>query len=114
MAETETTYFPAYFVPSQKGTLLLMDENNHKYRIGYKNLDHTIATYTCVQRIAKKCPAKALLHIESSRIVKFKHNHCHSSNLLKDIARAEETRMIAAAVAVGCVSTKTASAKIKV
>jgi hypothetical protein len=77
MAATETADFPAYFVPSQKGTLLLMDENNHKYRIGYKNLDHTIATYTCVQRNAKKCPAKALLHIESIRIVKFKHNHCH-------------------------------------
>jgi hypothetical protein len=48
MAATETADFLAYFVPRQKGTLLLMDENNHKYRIGYNNLDRTIATYTCV------------------------------------------------------------------
>ena len=106
--------FPASFVLSRKGTPLLMDAHNHKYRIHYNNTDKTIATYRCIQRNALKCPATVNLKISTGRIIKFGHSHAHSSNLLKDIARAEEARLIAAAVTVGRVSTKTVSAKIKV
>ena len=106
--------FPASFVLSLKGTPLLMDEHNHKYRVHSNNTDNTIATYRCIQRNALKCPATANLKISTGRIIKFGHSHAHSTNLLKDIARAEEARLIAAAVTVGQVSTKTVSAKIKV
>jgi hypothetical protein len=106
--------FPASFALSRKGTPLLMDEHNHKYRIHSHNTDKTIATYRCIQRNALKCPATANLKISTGRIIKFGHSHAHSTNLLKDIARAEEARLIAAAVTVGRVSTKTVSAKIKV
>ena len=99
--------FPASFVLSRKGTPLLMDAHNHKYRIHSNNTDKTIATYRCIQRNAMKCPATANLKISTRRIVKFGHSHAHGSNLLKDIARAEEARLIAAAVTVGRVSTKT-------
>ena len=103
--------FPASFVPGRKGSPLLMDEHNHQYRIHSKTgPDSSIAFYRCVHRDFKKCPATASLNIASGRIIKFNHSHCHSSNLLKEIARAEETRMIAAAVAVGRISTKTMSA----
>jgi hypothetical protein len=106
--------FPASFVLSRKGTPLLMDAHNHKYRIHSKNTDKTIATYRCIQQNAMKCPATANLKISTGCILKFGHSHAHSSNLLKDITRAEEERLIAAAVTVGRVSTKTVSAKIKV
>jgi hypothetical protein len=84
-----------------------MDAHNHKYRIHSNNTDKTIATYRCIQRNAMKCPATANLKISTGRIVKCGHSHAHSSNLLKDIARAEEARLIAAAVTVGRVYTKT-------
>jgi hypothetical protein len=105
--------FPASFVLSRKGTPLLMDEHNHKYRI-HSNTDKTIATYRCIQRNALKCQATANLKNSTGRIIKFGHSHALSTNLLKDITRAEEARLIAAAVTVGRVSTKTVSAKIKV
>jgi hypothetical protein len=46
--------FPASFVLSRKGTPLLMDAHNHKYRIHSNNTDKTIATYRCIQRNAMK------------------------------------------------------------
>jgi hypothetical protein len=44
--------FPASFVLSRKGTPLLMDAHNHKYRIHSNNTDKTIAL---------KCPATSVL-----------------------------------------------------
>ena len=42
------TDFPASFTPSQKGTPLLVDQNNFRYRIHDKNVDGTVATYRFV------------------------------------------------------------------
>jgi len=113
MSSGDIADFPATFTPSQKGTPLLVDENNHKYRIHHKNIAGTIATYRCVLRNSKMCPATASLNLSTNRIVKYTYSHAHSSQLLKELARTEEKKLIAAAVAVGRFSTKTVCARIK-
>jgi len=51
-----------------------------------RKLDHHFASVSTTQ-----CPAKALLHIESSRIVKFKHNHLHSMMMRAPVRAGAET-----------------------
>jgi hypothetical protein len=103
----------ARFVPSQKGTMLLRDENNFNYRIHQKNTDDTKAYYKCVKKDSAKCPAMAVLHIASSQIVAIMHEHVHEPNILHETARTEKKRVIAAAALVGRVSTLEVMSKIK-
>jgi hypothetical protein len=103
----------ARFVPSQKGTMLLRDENNFNHRIHKKNMDGTKAYYKCVKKDSAKCLAMAVLHIASSKIVAVMHEHVHEPNILHKTARTEEKRMIAAASLVGLVSTVEVMSKIK-
>ncbi len=93
--------------------MLLRDENNFNYRIHKKNADGTKAFYMCVKKNSAKCPAKAVLHIASSKIVAVMHEHVHEPNILHETARTEEKRMIAAAALVGHVSTVEVMSKIK-
>lgn len=112
-AEPDLEDFPASFTPSQKGTLLLVDDDNYRYRIHEKNVDGTIGTYRCILRQSMMCPALAKLDLNKKRIVKFIHSHIHSSQLLLETARAQEKKMICAAAAVGSASTAVVAARIK-
>jgi hypothetical protein len=114
MAEPPDIFpYPAKFVPSQKGTQLLQDCENFTYRIHEKNIKNNTANYRCTKKIAAKCPAVAVLDLGSSQIVKILHHHSHTSNQLREVALQEERRMIAAATAVGRVSTVEILSKIK-
>jgi hypothetical protein len=103
----------ARWVDSQKGTSLLRDANNYNYRIHHNNTDGTKATYRCVKRNISKCPAIAVLHIPSSRIISVTHDHTHESDILLEAARNEEKKLITAAAMVGRISTVEVLSKIK-
>ncbi len=68
----------AKWVPGQKGTPLC-DNNNYSYRIHMKNKGGTKANYKCVKRDKAKCPAVAVLHSASSRILHIMHEHSHET-----------------------------------
>jgi glucan biosynthesis protein len=103
----------ANWVPGQKGTPLLRDNNNFTYRIHMKNKAGTKANYRCVKRYKAKCPAVAVLHIASSRIINIINKHSHEANILEESARNEEKKMIAAAAQVGRISNLEVMTKIK-
>jgi hypothetical protein len=103
----------ANWVTSQKGTPLLRDDNNFNYRIHMKNKEGTQANYRCVKRYKANCPAVAVLHIASSRILHILHEHSHEANILEETARQEEKKMIAAAAQVGRISNVEVLSKIK-
>jgi hypothetical protein len=67
----------ANWVPGQKGTTLLHDNNNFNYRIQMKNKAGTKANYRCFKRDKAKCPAVAVFHIASSRIINIINEHSH-------------------------------------
>jgi hypothetical protein len=79
----------ANWVPGQKGTLLIHDNNKFNYRIHMKNKAGTRANYRCVMSDKAKCPAVAVLHIASSRIINI---ISHEANILEETARSEEKR----------------------
>ncbi len=91
-------------MPGQKGTPLLCDNNNYSYRIHMKNKAGTQASYRCVKCDKAKCPAVAVLHVASSRIIHIMNENSHETNILEETARQEEKKMIAAAAQVGRIS----------
>ncbi len=78
-----------------------------------QSVNRTKAYYKCVKKDSAKCPAMAVLHIASSKIVAVMHEHVHEPNILHETARTEEKRMIAAAALVGRVSIVEVMSKIK-
>lgn len=101
------------WVPGQKGTPLLQDENMYLYRINKANKENTLKYYRCVKRAALKCPAVAVLSVNTSRLLRIVNNHSHQTDALVMTARTEEKRMIAAAATVGNVGTRQVLSQIK-
>jgi FLYWCH zinc finger domain len=104
----------AVFVPSQKGTQLLQDENNFLYRVNKANGDGSRVYYNCVKRFSLKCTATAVVLPEAGVIDKINNEHNHATSVLEKFAREEEKRMIQAAADVGTASTSQVLSQIKV
>jgi hypothetical protein len=101
------------FVPSQKGTQLLQDSDNFRYRINKYNSDGSRAWYYCVKRKLLKCPATAVFIPEEGVIEKILSEHNHGSSVLEKFARDKEKELIDAAALVGTVSTGKVLTEIK-
>jgi hypothetical protein len=86
--------------------------NNFTYRIHKKNVIKT-ASYRCTKKMSTKCPTIATLDLETNMIVKFHHAYMHTSNILREMAKQEERKMIQAAASVGRMSTVEILSKIK-
>ena len=69
------------YVPSQKGTQLLIDPDNFKYRKHKPNAAGNLVFYKCQKRFDKNvnCQATAVLNPESMEIVRVTNSHNHRS-----------------------------------
>jgi hypothetical protein len=81
--------------------------NNFTYRIHKKNVIKT-ASYRCTKKMSTKCHTIATLDLETNH-----HVYMHTSNILREMAKQEERKMIQAAARVGRMSTVEILSKIK-
>jgi hypothetical protein len=102
------------FIKNQKGGDNLRDESNFTYRKHRSNKEKTKSWYKCVKIDTLRCPAVAVWNHTTSLIDEVQKEHNHSTDLLGDIARTHESRMVESAVAVGASGGIAISRKVKV
>jgi hypothetical protein len=89
------------FIKNQKGGENLWDESNFTYRMHRSNKEKTKSWYKCVKIDTLHCPAVAVWNDTTSLIDEVLSEHNLSTDLLGDLARTHESRMVESAVAVG-------------
>jgi hypothetical protein len=102
------------FIKNHKGGENLRDESNFTYRKHRSNKEKTKNWYKCLKIDTLCCPAVAVWNHTTSLIDEVLKDHNHSTNLLGDLARTHESRMVKSAVAVGASGGVAIGWKVKV
>ncbi len=77
----------ATFTTNRKGGQNLVDEDNYVYRKQRAIDNQSKLRYACAMQETLKCPAVAVLDLETNLIVKIRNEHNHEPDLPQMVAR---------------------------